>query len=114
MKIYHNPRCGKSRAALKILNDRGIEPEIILYLNDVPTEKMLAGILKKLKMKAFDLVRKNEAVYKEKFKGKELSEQQWIKAMIENPKLIERPILIEGSSAIVARPTELAESFGNK
>lgn len=106
MKFYHNPRCGKSREALKILQEKGIEPEIIEYLKDIPTHAELENILQKLDMDAEDLLRKNEKVYKEMYKGKDLDDAKWIDAMIAEPKLIERPIFINGDKAVVGRPPE--------
>lgn len=106
MKIYHNPRCTKSRETLKLIEAKGIEPEIVEYLKDVPSEKEISDLLKKLNIKAEQLLRKGEAVYKEKYKGKDLSETEWIKAMHENPKLIERPIVVKGNKAVLGRPPE--------
>lgn len=106
MKFYHNPRCGKSREALKLLQEKGIEPEIVEYLKNIPTHAELEDILQKLDMKAEDLLRKNEKVFKELYKGKELSNSKWIEAMIAEPKLIERPIFIKGDKAVVGRPPE--------
>lgn len=104
--VYHNPRCTKSRNALAYLDQKGAEYEIIEYLKEIPTISELKDVLKKLNMSAEDLLRKNEAVYKENYKGKSLSEDEWIEAMVENPKLIERPIVILDGRAVVARPTE--------
>ena len=104
--VYHNPRCSKSRIALLYLDEKGKEYEVVEYLKVIPSETEMKSILSKLDMKAEDLLRKNEAVFKEKYKGKDLSEGEWIKAMIENPKLIERPIVIKGDKAVVARPAE--------
>lgn len=106
MKIYHNPRCSKSRQTLKLIEDANVNVEIIDYLNNPPSEKELADTLKKLGLKAEDILRKGEDVFKQKFKGKALSEKEWIKAMIENPKLIERPIVIKGEKAVIGRPPE--------
>lgn len=106
MKFYHNPRCGKSREALKLLKEKGIEPEIIEYLKNIPTHAELEDVLQKLGMKAEDLLRKNENVFKEIYKGKELSDSKWIEAMIAEPKMIERPIFINGNKAVVGRPPE--------
>ena len=104
--IYHNPRCRKSRETLELIQSKNVEPEIVEYLKDVPKASELKALLEKLGLKAEQLLRKNEAVYKEKFKGKELTEAQWIKAMIENPKLIERPIVVKGKKAVLGRPPE--------
>ena len=106
MKIYHNPRCSKSRETLEIIQKAGKEVEIIDYQNQVPTEEELTAIIKLLGINAEDLVRKGEDVYKEKFKGKKITQQEWVKIMVEHPKLIERPIVISGDKAIIGRPPE--------
>ena len=106
MKIFHNPRCRKSRETLQIIQDKNVEPEIVLYLEEKLSKAQMKKILKQLGMKAEQLLRKGEPVFKEKYKGKELSEDQWIEAMIENPKLIERPIVISGDKAVLGRPPE--------
>ena len=106
MKIFHNPRCRKSRETLQIIQDKNVEPEIVLYLEEKLSKAQMKKILKQLGMKAEQLLRKGEPVFKEKYKGKELSEDQWIDAMIENPKLIERPIVISGDKAVLGRPPE--------
>lgn len=106
IKIYHNPRCRKSREGLQILENSGKEFEIIKYLDTVPTEEELKDILKKLNISPIQLVRKTEKIWKENYKGKELSDTEIIKAMVENPKLIERPIVINGDKAAIGRPPE--------
>lgn len=106
MKIYHNPRCRKSRETLQIIQEKGVEVEIIEYLNDVPTKAELKALLKKLGIPAEALLRKGEAIFKEQFKGKTLSEDAWIEAMIQNPKLIERPIVVKGDQAVLGRPPQ--------
>jgi len=106
MIIYHNPRCRKSRETLEIIKQNGLEPEIVDYLKEPLSEAQLKEVLAMLKIEAKDLIRKGEAVFKEKYKGKELSEDQWIKAMIENPKLMERPIVVKGNKAVLGRPPE--------
>lgn len=106
-KIYHNPRCTKSRQALQLLEERGVEAEVIKYLDTPPTQKELAEIVKLLGIPAKDLVRKKDALFKELNLGKQtLTNQQWIAAMVENPKLIERPIVIHNGKAAIGRPTE--------
>ena len=107
MKLYHNPRCGKSREALKILTENGHEPEIVEYLKNPLSDSELAEIIKMLGIKPFDLIRTNEKVYKEQFKGKTLSDAEWISAMILHPKLMERPIIVSDGKALVGRPPEL-------
>ncbi|WP_338733730.1 arsenate reductase (glutaredoxin) [Mangrovimonas cancribranchiae] len=104
--IYHNPRCSKSREGLSILENSGKEFKVVKYLNDVPTEEELTQIIKKLGITPIDLIRKNEAIWKSDYKGKELSDDALIKAMVTNPKLIERPIVINGDKAVVGRPPE--------
>jgi len=104
MKIYHNPRCSKSRETLQIIKDAGKEVEIIEYLKDIPSKEVLEMLLMKLNLNPIDIIRKSEAVFKEKFKGKEFSNEEWIQIMIENPKLIERPIVIRGNKAVLGRP----------
>jgi len=106
MKIYHNPRCRKSRETLALIEGKGIEPEIVLYLEKPPKQKALKELLALLKMKPGSLIRKGEKIYKEEYKGKELSDAEWIKAMVKNPKLIERPIVVKGKKAILGRPPE--------
>lgn len=106
MKIYHNPRCSKSRQTLQIIEEKGIEVEIIKYLEDVPSEAELKAVLKALGIPAEKLLRKGEADFKENFKGKDLSEDEWIKAMIQYPKMIERPIVVKDNKAVLGRPPE--------
>lgn len=104
--VYHNPRCSKSRMALNYLDDQNKSYETIEYLKVIPTEEELDAVLHKLDLSPEELLRKNESDYKEHFKGKELSRKEWISAMCNFPKLIERPIVIKGERAVVARPTE--------
>ncbi|MEI8278646.1 MAG: arsenate reductase (glutaredoxin) [Bacteroidota bacterium] len=104
--IYHNGRCTKSRGALEILQENGLVPNIRYYLMEPLTQKELQALLKKLKMKASDLVRTSEPLYKEEYKDLQLTEKQWLKILTENPVLIERPIVENGDKAVVARPSE--------
>ncbi len=106
MKIYHNPRCSKSRQTLQIITDAGIEPEIVEYLKDTPTAEELAEIISKLGIKPYELLRKGEVDFKELFKGRELSDAKWINIMVKYPKLIERPIVVKGEKAVLGRPPE--------
>lgn len=106
--IYHNPRCRKSRETLELIMHHCKEVHIIDYLKTPPDEKELRSLLKKLNMKAEDLVRKGETVYKEKFKSKSMGEDEWVKAMVKNPILIERPIVVAGEQAVIGRPPENA------
>ena len=106
MIIYHNPRCSKSRQTLAIIKDEGIEPDIVLYLDNPPSKKELKDIIKKLGIKPQELIRKGEKIYKENYKGKELTDDEWMEAMVKHPKLIERPIVIKGNKAVLGRPPE--------
>ncbi|RKN81435.1 arsenate reductase (glutaredoxin) [Ulvibacterium marinum] len=106
IKIYHNPRCRKSREGLDLLEKSGKEFEVIKYLEDVPTKEELRQILSCLSISPENLVRKNEAIWKEKFRGKLLSDEEILEAMIQYPKLIERPIVVKGNKAVVGRPPE--------
>jgi len=106
IQIYHNSRCGKSRECLAFLEKSGQEYEIIKYLEDVPTFDELKEIIKKLGIKPIELVRRKEKIWTENFKDKPLSDDEIINAMISNPILIERPIVINGDKAIIARPLE--------
>jgi arsenate reductase len=111
IEIYHNKRCSKSRCALDILNNRDEQLIIHDYLKTPPTKKQLKDLLAKLGIKASELVRKKEPVYLEKFKDKKFTEMEWIIILTENPILIERPIVVDGYGAIIARPPELLEEF---
>lgn len=111
IQIYHNSRCGKSRECLAFLENSGQKYEIIKYLEDIPTFDELKEIIKKLGIKPIDLVRKKEKIWTENFKDKSLSDYDIILAMISNPILIERPIVINGDKAIIARPLEKVNSI---
>ncbi len=106
MKIYHNPRCRKSRETLQLIEDKGQEPEIIEYLKTPPSKAELTKLIKMLGVKPLDLIRKGEGDYKARYKGKTLSDEEWIEAMMAHPKLIERPIVVDGNKAILGRPPE--------
>lgn len=106
IKILHNNRCSTSRNGLQFLEASGKAFEIINYLKDPLTFDELKKIIQLLNLKPIDLVRKNEAIWKSEFKNKTLNDDELIHAMVSNPKLIERPIVINGHKAVVARPTE--------
>lgn len=106
IKIYHNNRCRKSRAGVELLEASGKDFEIVKYLEQVPTKTELENIIKLLGIKPIELIRKNETVWKETFKGKTLTDDEIIQAMVDFPKLIERPIVINGDRAVIGRPTE--------
>ncbi|OAB78939.1 arsenate reductase (glutaredoxin) [Cochleicola gelatinilyticus] len=104
--IYHNPRCSKSRQTLQLLEEKGETIEIVKYLETTPSKTELKNILELLDMTPIELVRKGEAIWKEEFKGKSFSDDELIEIMLENPKLIERPIVIKGTKAVIGRPPE--------
>ena len=111
IQILHNPRCGKSRECLAFIENADVEYEIIKYLDAVPSFDELSEIIKKLNIKPIDLVRVKEKVWIENFKGKDLSNTTIIEAMIANPILIERPIVINNQKAVIARPLENVKSI---
>ena len=106
--IYHNPRCSKSRESLALLEDKGEELEIIKYLENTPSKDELKNLLKMLKMdSAQDLMRKKEDIYKELNLKDETNEDKLLDAMVQNPKLIERPIVVKNNKAVIGRPPSL-------
>ncbi len=109
--IYHNPRCKKSRAGLQYLQSKTDEITIVEYLKNPLTEEKLKELMKKLGKRPFEMVRTQEADYKKNYKGKELSDDEWIKIMVENPKLIKRPIVEKGDKAVWGDPAEELEVF---
>ncbi|MEZ5940776.1 MAG: arsenate reductase (glutaredoxin) [Planctomycetaceae bacterium] len=107
VRIYHNPRCSKSRQTLQLIEDAGIQPEVILYLESPPSTRELDRLLKKLGMDPKELMRKGEAIYKELgLAKKELTKKEAIQLLHEHPKLIERPIVVKGDKAVLGRPPE--------
>ncbi len=106
MKIYYNPRCSKCRETLKLIESKGKTAEIVDYLNHPPTLETLQSIVIVLGMQPEELLRKKEPIFIEKYKGKKLSDNEWLEAMVQNPQLIERPIVIDGNRAIIGRPPE--------
>jgi len=106
MKIYHNPRCRKSRQTLSLLQERGENIEIIEYLKNNLSVIELEEIIEKLGINSIDLVRKKEQIWIENYKNKDLSSKEIVKVMVENPKIIERPIVVKGKNAIIGRPPE--------
>ncbi len=108
--VWHNPRCKKSREGLamaeKIANEKGLELEIRKYLDNPPTVEELKQVIKMMGIKPIDLVRTKESIWKENYKGKDLSDEEVIQAMAKYPKLVERPIVIYKNKAVLARPAE--------
>ena len=105
IKIYHNPRCRKSREALKLIQDKG-HVEIIEYMSQNIDLEVLRSAIALTGFKPSQLVRKNESIFKESYKGKSLTEDEWVKAFIKEPKLLERPIVIMGNKGVLGRPPE--------
>jgi arsenate reductase len=106
MKIYHNPRCRKSREGIKYLESKKINFEVIDYIKNKLTSEQIRNILNKLQLKPIELVRKNEAIWKEKYKGKDFTDDQLIKILSNEPKLIERPIIVSEKLGVIGRPAE--------
>jgi arsenate reductase (glutaredoxin) len=107
VQIYHNPRCSKSRQTLALIEERGVQADIILYLENSPSRETLEELLSKLGISVRDLLRKGEQDYKDqKLANKELSDRDLIDAMCQFPKLIERPIVVKGDKAVLGRPPE--------
>jgi arsenate reductase (glutaredoxin) len=104
--IYHNPRCTKSRETLALLEEHGVKPRIVEYLKTPPDAAELKTLLAALGMKPEQLVRKGEEIYKSEYAGKTLTDAQWIAALAKHPILLERPIVVKGSRAVLGRPPE--------
>jgi arsenate reductase (glutaredoxin) len=107
MKIYHNPRCKKSRAGLEHLKEKGVDHEVIKYMKDDPlSEEKLKELLMKLNEKPQNIIRTQEKVYKDNFKGKNFTEDEWVKILVENPRLIQRPIVEGKYKAVIGNPPQ--------
>jgi arsenate reductase (glutaredoxin) len=106
LTIYHNPACTKSRETLALIRERGFEPHIVEYLKTPPSEAELSAIVRKLGIKPLELVRRNEQIFKDQYAGRNLGDKEWIKAMIEHPILMQRPIVVRGEAAVIGRPPE--------
>jgi arsenate reductase (glutaredoxin) len=104
MKIYHNPRCSKSRETLNIIRESGQEVEVIEYLKTPPTVEELEDVLAKLNLPIEYLIRTGEEIYKTEYKDKQLSDEEWIEALVAHPKMLERPIVVKDDQAILGRP----------
>lgn len=109
IKIYHNPRCTKSRQGVAFLEEKGVSFEVIKYLETTFTVEELSKVIDELGVKPIELVRKNEAIWKRDFKGQEMTDSAIIEAMIAHPKLIERPIIANDGKAVIVRPTDRIE-----
>lgn len=111
IQVYHNPRCGKSRSCLAFLEDENQDYEIVPYLTETPTFEELKSLIKKLNLKPIELVRTKEKIWIENYKGKTLTDSEVIEAMIDNPILIERPIVIKDGKAIIGRDPDKLAAF---
>ena len=111
IQIYHNPRCGKSRTCLAFIDESKQEYEIIPYLTETPNFKELKALLEKLNLQPIQLVRIKEKIWTENYKGKTLTDDEIIQAMVDNPILIERPIVVKDGKAIIGRDMDLVASF---
>ncbi|WP_147377239.1 polyphosphate kinase 1 [Mangrovibacterium diazotrophicum] len=111
MKIYHNPRCSKSRAGLQFLEENGYETEVVNYMKDGISEDEIRHIMKLTGMSAFDLVRTHEELYRTDYKDKSISDDEWVSILSANPKLLKRPIVVNGKKAIFAQPAELIDKI---
>ena len=106
LTIYHNPKCSKSRETLALLRAHGVKPRIIEYLKTPPTAVELKSIVAKLGIRPEELVRKGEQIFKSKYAGRNLTDAEWIEALVTDPILIERPIVVAGRRAAIGRPPE--------
>ena len=104
--IYHNPRCKKSRAGLQYLQTKTDDIQMVEYLKNPLSEEDLKKLLMLLNKKPQEMIRTQEAVYKQNFKGKNFTDDEWVKIMVENPKLIKRPIVVKGNKAVWGDPAE--------
>ncbi len=106
IRIYYNPRCSKCRETAALVSERGYTTELIEYLVTPPGKEEIRSLLAKLGMKPLELIRKGEAEYKQHYAGRNLSDEEWLEAMVAYPVLIERPVVVRGNKAVVARPPE--------
>lgn len=114
IKIYHNPRCRKSRAGLQYLEGKSVEFELVEYLKNGISEEELKDVLIKMNVSPTEIIRTQEDVYKKQFKGKNFTDEEWVKILIENPKLIKRPLVVKGYKAVWADPPENMEKLFKK
>jgi arsenate reductase len=111
VQIWHNTRCSKSRDAFQWLAEKNIDSDWVEYMKNSISKEELSEVLKKLSISAYDLIRKKEKLFVENWKGQDKTEAEWIEIMVQNPQLIERPIVIKGNKAIIARPLENIEQL---
>ncbi len=114
LRVYHNPRCRKSRAGLEQVKSTGLEPEVIEYLKTPFTPESLRKLLIKLNLKPIDIIRKQETLYKKELKGKNFTDEEWIKILCENPQLIRRPIVEAEYKAVLGDEPDALQEFLNR
>ena len=114
IKVLHNGNCSKSKAILEYLDENGVQFEIINLMEDPLSVLEIKTVLKKLNQPVFHIIRKEDKLYQEKFAGKDISEEEWLHILSENPSLIQRPIIIKGSVAMLGRPIENVKFFIEK
>tara|TARA_Y100000389_G_scaffold183164_1_gene200373 strand:+ start:668 stop:1021 length:354 start_codon:yes stop_codon:yes gene_type:complete len=114
LTVYHNPRCRKSREAIQYLEDKGLSFDIVKYLEQSFDKNTLGEVLKKIEKKPSEILRKNEVLWKKEYASKDLSEDQILQLLVEQPKLIERPIVTTTDKVVLARPIENLMEFLNK
>ena len=110
-KIYHNPRCKKSRAGLQFMEDKGAELEVVQYLKTSISIEELSDIFVKLNKKPSEMIRKQEGIFKSDFKGKSFNEDEWLRIIIQHPKLLQRPIVVGKHKAIWGDPADNLQEF---
>jgi arsenate reductase (glutaredoxin) len=111
IKVYHNPRCRKSRAGVEYLKQKGLEFEVVEYMKNSLSESMLKEILAKMNMVPSEIIREQEDIYKKQFKGRKFTDEEWIRILTENPSLIKRPIVVKDYKAVWADPPENIEKL---
>ncbi|NOZ45773.1 MAG: arsenate reductase (glutaredoxin) [Chlorobi bacterium] len=111
LTIYHNTRCKKSRAGLEYIQKKGLDYKIVEYLKFPLTKDELKNIIQKLNVKPFNLIRTQEAIYKSDFKGKEFTDDEWVDILIQHPKLLQRPIVVNNNKAVLGQPAEEIEKI---
>ena len=114
LTVYHNPRCRKSREAIQYLEDKGLSFDIVKYLEQSFDKNTLGEVLKKIDKKPSEILRKNEVLWKKEYASKDFSEDQILQLLVEQPKLIERPIVTTTDKGVLARPIENLMEFLNK
>ena len=110
-QVYHNPRCRKSRAGLEFVKSKTSDYEVVEYLKNPLSEDELTKLFAKLNKKPVEMIRTQEAIFKSDFKGKEFTDAEWVKIIIENPKLLKRPIVVKGPKAVWGDPAEEIEKL---